>query len=384
MTTTQTDMIFRPWDGSWQTLDVNDKLSNGNKPNSNSEPTKTKSKSPILPAISQRNSNSTKKDKPSKEIRKVKCRTCKKSHKSCICSPKTLNEDSTAAHLQRQGISVQATDGNCLQDALHCQSVKIDEFKQLTYPLVNIHQHMNTEATDTKQKRKKNKLCNTCKGTFISKGQLEAHKRSHSGQRPFVCDYINSKTNKKCESKFIRNEELTRHKRIHTGEKPHKCPCCEKKFGRRDHLQKHMKKHKGTEQVSMQRLIETQSITGQLNPPCLEPNIIQGPPALPSLVALNPLNLGRGYPDQLNLHGGYADPRNITRGYAEPINYIIRGYTEPLNLGGGYPGAKRSSSLPHPQGLHLGIYGSTMVQIPPQSFTMSRLDMRQYGPGYLS
>lgn len=58
-----------------------------------------------------------------------------------------------------------------------------------------------------------------------------------AGERPFQCSWPD------CEKKFARSDELSRHKRTHTGEKRFICPVCDRKFMRSDHLAKHIKRH---------------------------------------------------------------------------------------------------------------------------------------------
>lgn len=57
------------------------------------------------------------------------------------------------------------------------------------------------------------------------------------GEKPFACTWEN------CNRKFSRSDELSRHKRTHTGEKKFVCAVCNRKFMRSDHLAKHVKRH---------------------------------------------------------------------------------------------------------------------------------------------
>ncbi|XP_041866820.1 zinc finger protein 708-like isoform X2 [Melanotaenia boesemani] len=79
--------------------------------------------------------------------------------------------------------------------------------------------------------------CEVCCKKFPNPSQYRAHKRSHTGEKPFHCDI--------CGKSYRLKELLRDHRYTHTGEKPYSCSLCSKTFNLATSFMRHRSIHTG-------------------------------------------------------------------------------------------------------------------------------------------
>lgn len=79
---------------------------------------------------------------------------------------------------------------------------------------------------------KKQLICEFCQKKFNHSGDLNKHRRKHTGEQPYACNT--------CERKFTTSSNLVRHQQIHLGIKPFCCQICGRTFTRKIKLSAHL------------------------------------------------------------------------------------------------------------------------------------------------
>lgn len=108
--------------------------------------------------------------------------------------------------------STSSIDSSCENSENHCRRTSAQFIRRGRPKLDTIKSMMSTESILNSSIR-----CNLCNRVFPREKSLQAHIRTHTGEKPYECDYPG------CMRKFTQSGQLRTHQRLHTGEKPFVC-----------------------------------------------------------------------------------------------------------------------------------------------------------------
>lgn len=128
---------------------------------------------------------------------------------------------------------------NTGKNASNSQQVHVSYAKTPKLDMDMLIETMRTGDVPTNGRRRKLHQCPDCSKCYKHQSTLAMHKKIHSGEYKFKCQY--------CQKEFYLAEYYNRHMRVHTREKPFKCDVCDKAFSQSNTLIQHKRIHTGND-----------------------------------------------------------------------------------------------------------------------------------------